>query len=161
MRTKLLLLAATFAMLASCGTDKGDKTYKLEVPTSNRADVRSLMTSFDDAWNRKDSAALLNLFADDVVLISGKERYSGKNELAGNWLRTNLPVTSNLRINDVKNDAGNEIAYSAGTWNLDVNVPGREATSSAGNHTFVWKRVADNVWKLSFINIEDYSSPQQ
>lgn len=160
MRIKILLLAAAFVVLASCGTDEDDKTYKLEVPTRNNADVKRLMSTFNEAWNRKDSAALMNLIADDAVILAGRDKVSGKNEIAEIWLRNTLPVTNNLKITDVQNGAGPEIAYSAGTWTMDLMVPGQPVAASSGNHTFVWKRVADSTWKLTLINIEDYASLQ-
>jgi ketosteroid isomerase-like protein len=159
MRTKTLLLAAAFATLVSCGTGEEEKTHKLAVPSSNSIDVKNLMNFFNEAWNRKDSTALMALFANDMVMLAGRDKVAGKDSVAKTWLHATLPLTSNLRITDVQNGAGPEIAYSAGTWTMDITVPGQPVAAAAGNHNFIWKRVADSAWRLTFVSIENYPTP--
>lgn len=157
MKVVYLFLASSLVLLAACGTDENDKTYKLTRPTP-AANVKNLMSTFVQAWNRKDSATLMTLFDNDAVLLSGRDRLSGKNDLAKNWLHTVLPLTNNLQVTDAKNENGFEMAYTAGTWTMDINMPGQPTTSSAGNHTFVWKKVQDTAWLLTLISIDDYAS---
>lgn len=154
---KTVFLAALVFLIVSCGTSEGDKTYKLEVPAANNVSVAGLMNTFTEAWNRKDSATLIGLMADDVVIMAGKDRISGKNEAADVWLRGTLPMTGNLKVTGVQSNAGAVLAYSAGTWTMNVTAPGQALSTSAGNHTFVWKKAADNTWKLTLVHIENYA----
>ena len=158
MRTLSFLWAVSLAVLSSCGTGEGDKTYKLKAPDRNQVDVNTLMKTFNEAWNRKDSAALMALFSNDMVMLAGRDRVLGKDSVAETWLHATLPVTANLRIAAVKSGAGPEVAFSAGNWTMDIAVPGQAVSPAAGNHTFIWKK-ADSAWRLTFVSLETYSSP--
>ena len=168
MRIPFVVLALSLAVLFSCGTGEDDKTFRLDVPTHHQVEVNALMNRFSEAWNRKDSAALMGLFSNDIVVLIGRKRLSGKDSVAETLLHAKLPLTANLRITEVQSGAGPEVAYSAGTWTLNVSAPGQPTTVAAGNHNFIWEYVApetpatagsDSAWRLTLVSIESYSSP--
>lgn len=157
MYTKSFLLATALITLIACNTNQADTPMVLSEHKDSTASANNLMASFTEAWNRDDSAALLNMFTDDVIMMAGETTLSGKKEMAEQWLSWHLPITNNLQVEAIRNSAGGDMAFSAGTWKLDVTVPGEPVTSSSGNYVFVWKKAGGKAWKLAVVNIEDVS----
>lgn len=154
MTIKLLLMATFFFALFSCENKKDGEAQVLSAQTTT-ADAKSLMTSFEEAWNKDDSAAVANMMADDVLLISGKTKFKGKKEITDNWISRHIPITTNLKITDHQAGAGSDIVYSTGTWQLDIMQDGKLKGTSFGNHTFLWKKQDDGSHKLILLNMED------
>ena len=154
MTAKILFFAAAFAALVSC-TNKSENAKGLSAQAA--ADAKQFMSAFREAWNRKDSVAVMNMVADDAVLLSGKAKLTGKKEVLDRWVRRNMPVTGNLKLEELRSDTGDNLACTAGTWSVDVTPPNRPATTASGNHTFVLKKGGDGNWKMIVLNLEDHN----
>jgi ketosteroid isomerase-like protein len=154
----LFLVMATGLIFASCSNSNGvdSKTTTAENKTdSPKVSSKELNQSFDQAWNNHDSTKLFSLLADDVQMLSGKIHFDGKTEVMNKFIRRNLPVTGNLKTTVISTGEDNGIAYEAGTFSLDVTPPNTKAFVDKGNYNFVWKKGADDTWKVSCINMED------
>jgi ketosteroid isomerase-like protein len=154
----LFLVMATGLIFASCSNSNGadSKTTTSENKTdSPKVSSKELNQSFDQAWNSHDSTKLFSLLADDVQMLSGKIHFDGKTEVMNKFIRRNLPVTGNLKTTVISTGEDNGIAYEAGTFSLDVSPPNTKAFVDKGNYNFVWKKGADENWKVSCINMED------
>jgi ketosteroid isomerase-like protein len=158
MRMQTLLLGAAVFSFAACNqSQNGEATSEtMNNGSANTVNVDSLDRAFDEGWNKDDSAAIVNSLADDVVFLSGRTKLTGKQAVAENFVHNQMPVTSNLKTDVAQSGSSETVAYSAGTWTLDVNVPGQPTQNVSGNHTFVYKKQADGSWKASLINIEDH-----
>jgi ketosteroid isomerase-like protein len=139
---RILIVAALFA---SCSK------------TTDTVNIQDLNRQFIDAWNNKDAAKITNLLADDAEFLQGNTHYKGKSEVAEKWVRETLPTLSDLKTNVVSSGTDTQMGYEAGTFSVDV-LPVNPADPHAygeGNYTFLWKKVADNSWKLSYAQLED------
>ena len=154
---QLFVLLALGLTLLSC-SDSNSKESSTSVnasETTAKVSSKELNQSFDDAWNNRDSAKLIGFLADDIQMLAGKSHFSGKQEVIEKFIRKNLNVTSNLKATVVSSGEDNGLAYEAGTFTLDVKVPDMEPFVDKGNYNFVWKKGADNQWKVASINMED------
>ncbi|SHF13019.1 YybH family protein [Flavisolibacter ginsengisoli] len=154
---QIFIFMAASAMIVSCTNSKGEEKDKSAEPTKTTATVTSkeLNQQFDNAWNSKDSSKLISMLADDVQLLSAATHMNGRTEVTERFIRHNLPVTSNLRTNVVSTGESDALAYESGTFSLDVAPPGAKPFVNNGNYTFVWKKQADQSWKVSSIVMED------
>jgi ketosteroid isomerase-like protein len=153
-----MLLTSAAVLFFSCSDEKKESKV-LSTDTTASVNLEELGNNFNTAWNKKDSAAIVNMMADDVLMLSGKEKFAGKKEVADKWVHYNMPVSANLKIDPLQGNTSSGLAYGAGTWSLDVNVPGKPARKASGNHTMVWKKQKDDSWKMVLINIENHITP--
>lgn len=137
-----LLLAAT---LTSC--TKADEAVN----------IQSLNQEFIGAWNSKDSGKINGLLADDVSFAQGNAHWKGKGEVSQKWVNETLSTIGNLKTSVVSSSTDANTAYEAGTFSVDVlpPAPGQPGGIGEGNYIFLWKKGADNNWKLSYAQLED------
>jgi ketosteroid isomerase-like protein len=107
------------------------------------------------AWNNRDSVKIDSFFAADVQLLQADNRFKGKTEVVDKWVRQSLPAIGNLKTSVVSSDADNHFAYESGSFSVDVTAPNQPNAVGEGNYVFVWKKQADNSWKISYIQLED------
>ena len=150
-----LFLAATLFWSACKPITNSDSTTALDESESMAA-LDSVNLAFETAWNRKDSAAVVDMFAEDIIMISGKAIWKGKAELASNFVSRNMPVANDLKIKREKTDASGNLGYETGTWSLKVKLPDQPEFDQTGNHTFIWNKDNTNHWKLSIMDMEDH-----
>lgn len=68
-----------------------------------------------------------------------------------------MPTISNLKTSTLSTVADTQIAYEAGTFSVDVSpeAPGEPRGLGEGNFMLLWKKGADDNWKLSYAQLED------
>jgi ketosteroid isomerase-like protein len=154
---QVFFIVAASAMIMSCTNSKGEGKDKSAETNNTTATVSSkdLNQQFDNAWNSKDSSRLVSMLADDVQLLSAATHMNGRTEVTERFIRHNLPVSSNLNTNVVSTGESDALAYESGTFTLDVAPPGAKPFVNKGNYSFVWKKQADQSWKVSSIVMED------
>ncbi|MDB5192249.1 MAG: hypothetical protein JWQ96_1812 [Segetibacter sp.] len=154
-----LITALTVALLIisyACNEISGEsKAAPVTSPNSATANLNDLSSKFSTSWNTRDSAGLMTLMANDVVMNSGSLKLKGKDSIGARWIGRNLQVTKNLKINMQDKETDDNLSYEAGTWTLDVVPHQKPASKSSGTYTFVWKKQTDNNWKIRLINIEN------
>ena len=144
MNTTLRLLFAA-VLFTSCST------------SNDTVNVQDLDQQFIGAWNNKDSAKIISFLADDVHFLQGNTHFNGKSEVSEKWVRETLPTLTDLKTNVVSSGTDSQTAYEAGTFSVDV-LPVNPKDPHAygeGNYILLWKKGADNTWKLSYAQLED------
>ncbi|QDK78375.1 nuclear transport factor 2 family protein [Spirosoma sp. KCTC 42546] len=138
-----ILLAAT--LFASCSQ------------STDTVNIQDLNRQFINAWNDKDSTKIISLLADDAHFLQGNTHFKGKAEVADKWVTETLPTLTDLKTNVVSSESDNHIAYEAGTFSVDVLPlnPKDPHAFGEGNYILLWKKGADNTWKLSYAQLED------
>lgn len=119
--------------------------------------VQTLDQDFISAWNSRDSGKINGMLADDVAFVQGNAHWKGKDEVGQKWVSATIATISNLKTSVASSNVDANSAYEAGTFSVDVPSagPGQPAGFGEGNYIFIWKKVADNTWKLSYAQLED------
>lgn len=121
------------------------------------ANIQALNQDFISAWNNKDAGKIAGLLADDVQFVQGSAHWKGRDEVAQKWVRETLPSLSDLKTSVASSATDEHTAYEAGTFSVDV-LPATPAEAHGfgeGNYLLLWKKGADNAWKLSYAQLED------
>ncbi|MBD2753273.1 YybH family protein [Spirosoma validum] len=125
--------------------------------STDTVNVQELDQQFIGAWNNKDSAKIISFLADDIHFLQGNTHFKGKAEVSSKWVSETLPTLTDLKTNVVSSGTDSQTAYEAGTFSVDV-LPVNPKDPHAygeGNYILLWKKGADNTWKLSYAQLED------
>lgn len=125
--------------------------------TSEPVNVQELNKQFISAWNTKEADKIIAFLADDVQFVQGSSHWQGKTEVASKWVRATLPTLDDLKTYAVSSGADQKTAYEAGTFSVDVLPANQDEPhgTGEGNFMLLWKKGTDNVWKLSYAQLED------
>lgn len=149
----LILLAAV--MLTACNQSTSNQN-NASAKAASITSIDSLNTALYNSWNKKDSAAVISMFSDDVIMISGRAIHKGKEQVAKNFVIRQMPHTSNLNGKSERSDASGDLGYMAGTWSILSTPPDQAPIGSTGNYNFIFKRGEDGVWRFSVLTIENH-----
>ena len=152
---KLALIILSAVLLTACNQSTGSENSASANATSV-ASIDSLNSALYDAWNKKDSVAVLSMFTNDVIMISGRGILKGKDEVAKKFVSLQMPHTNNLNGKKERSDASGDLGYLAGTWSLSSTAPDQAPIESTGNYNFISKRGDDGIWKFSVLTIENH-----
>jgi ketosteroid isomerase-like protein len=124
--------------------------------SGDAVNVQDLNKQFIEAWNSKDSEKIVGFLADDVHFLQGNTHFTGKAEVSQKWVRETLPTLSDLKTYAVTSSVDEQTAYEAGTYSVDVlpDTPQDAGGVGKGNFILLWKKAADNSWKLSYAQLE-------
>jgi uncharacterized protein (TIGR02246 family) len=122
-----------------------------------KVNIQALNQEFIGAWNNKDAGKVTALLADDVQFVQGSAHFKGKDEVAQKWVRETMGTISDLKTSVASSATDAQTAYEAGTFSVDVlpGGPGQPHAYGEGNYILLWKKAADNSWKLSYAQLED------
>lgn len=145
---KLTFILFTLSFI-SCnqGTEK-----TVDTPSAN---VDSLTAAFLAGWNNKDSVAIMNTIADNAIVMNDSLIHSGHKAIADQWISGGIKVLSNIKIVAIIKNSDQLLAYSGGTYTLDLTPPGGPTLKEKGNYSLVWTKQQGGEWRLTLIHIED------
>ncbi|WP_299823868.1 nuclear transport factor 2 family protein [uncultured Pontibacter sp.] len=134
-----------FSFLVACDSGK------------EAVDVQKLNQDFIGAWNSKDSEKVIAMMGEDVQFLQGEMQLRGKSEVSNRWVRETINTINNLRLSNVSSSVGEDLAYGAGTFTVDVLPAGPEEPHGVGegNYVLIWKKGEDGEWKLNYAQLED------
>ncbi|MBN2175609.1 MAG: nuclear transport factor 2 family protein, partial [Bacteroidales bacterium] len=147
--TILLLCIVIF----SCNQPSTKSTDSIQQSAS--VDVDSLTKMFLDGWNNHDSAAIVKTIADNAVVMNDSLIHTGINAIAQNWISGGVKVLSNIKTTSLTKGVSESVAYSGGTYSLDLTPPGGPVLKEKGNYSLVWSKQQNGDWKLTLVHIED------
>ena len=126
--------------------------------TDEKVNVSQLNSKFIGAWNAKQADSVTAMIAEDAHFLQGNMHYSGKAQIAQNWVNKTMNNINNLRTSVVSTGIDNEMAYEAGTFVVDVpsQSPDEPNAQGEGNFILLWKKV-NGKWKLSYAQLEDHN----
>ena len=126
--------------------------------TEEKVNVSQLNSKFIGAWNAKQADSVTAMIAEDAHFLQGNVHYSGKAQIAQNWVNKTMNNINNLRTSVVSTSADNETAYEAGTFVVDVpsQSPDEPNATGEGNFILLWKKI-NGKWKLSYAQLEDHN----
>jgi len=148
-----LIICIGCIALASCNQQTGGS--RASSNQNKLVNVDSLNAVFVAGWNNKDSVAAVSIIADNAIVMNDTLIHNGINEIAKNWISGGIKVISNINTVSSIKGANESIAYDAGTYSLDLTIPGGPVLKEKGNYSLVWTKTSMNDWKLTLIHIED------
>lgn len=124
--------------------------------TDEKVNIQEMNKEFISAWNSKDADKVISYLAEDVQFLQGEVHYRGKSEVSDKWVKETLGTITDLKTNAVSSGADGEIAYEGGTYSVDVlpSGPNEPHGLGEGNYILLWKKGADDTWKLSYAQLE-------
>lgn len=158
---RILCALSAAVLLASCsGNNAGtSSTPATTAPgaTGSSASVADLTNDFISAWNSKDASKVNSMLADDVQFLQGESHFNGKSEVTNKWVTATITTINNLKTNVASSGTDAGLAYEGGTFEVEVPATAteKEAGTGEGNFLFVWKKVGDGTWKMSYAQLED------
>ena len=148
----LVLLMFCFVMI-SCNQRVNKNQADLISTASVKVD--SLNAAFLAGWNNRDSAAIMKTIAENAIVMNDSQVHKGKDSIAKNWISGGVKVLSNIITLSLKQEASGILAYDAGTYSLDLTIPGGPVLKEKGNYSMVWEKHENGDWLLTLIHIED------
>lgn len=120
--------------------------------------VSELNQQFISAWNSKDASKVNSFLADDVQFLQGEAHFTGKSDVSRKWVEETIPTINNLKTSVISSSSDSKTAYEAGTFSVDVLPETQDQPKGVGEGNFIllWKKTADNTWKLSYAQLEDH-----
>src|SRR5829696_2202963 len=117
------------------------------------AKIRAVNEAYAAGWLRNDPRAVLNLFADDAVLIpQGNRPVEGVEAIKQFWWPAGGPRTTIKSFTITTDEIGGEakIGYVRGTFQFSFSYEDKGQTSqltNAGNYMMIMRRQADGSWR--------------
>jgi len=108
----------------------------------------ALMEQFAQAWTRGDAARLAELLADDVTLV-GEQPMHGRDAVLA-WAKAHLAGSGKLVFKSERSGMSGWVTFQMGRWTLED----KSGKSIAGNHTFVFRRYQDGVWRIIAMHVD-------
>lgn len=145
MKTKLIIPALLVFLAFSACTPKPETNENQT--NENQALADSLNTLAIEAYNSGDVQKVLNLYADDAVLMSNESKYGSQDSIAL-ALENMVPYMSNFNPEKGITTITDNLIYYQGLFTFDWNKDNYSAMGK-GFMTTVYKKQADNSWKIT------------
>jgi len=145
--TKLALWVSLVAILfaAGCGENK---------PPDTRAADEKAIRDLDAQWSKaaaaKDVDGTVSYYSDDASLLAPNAPIaSDKQSIRASWASLLGPDTSlSWQATKVEVARSSDLAYLVGTYQLTTKDAQGKPVSDTGKFVEVWKKQADNKWKV-------------
>ena len=142
-------------LLLNFGCNKEAQRTGHNQSSDNIVNVDSLNAVFLAGWNNKDSAAIMATLAPNAVVMNDSLIHTGKASIAKNWISLGVRVLSKIKASSSIKGSGGNLAYDAGTYTLDLTIPGGPVLKERGNYSLLWTQKLDGQWLLTLVHIED------
>lgn len=141
MKTRNIFLLFTAMLFITACTQRPDNS-------KNQALVDSLTTVAANAWGSGDINKLISIYADDAVVISNQTKLCGKDSITNGW-KVSCLYAKNFNIYGGISSVSKDMVYIEGLYTFDWN-KGNYAALAKGVVILVWKKQADNKWKITY-----------
>lgn len=154
MKKQLFLSFVLASLIFSCSI-KNEQTETATPVAAMTHMEDSLVTLWNDAWNRNDTNAIAAMFNDKSVVISGFDYVlTGADSIMQKWVNGQVKAVANLQTQKLQGNTSGNMAFYAGTWTLDVT---NDKDSVVGNHkgsfTAAWEKQESSNWIISSIQM--------
>jgi len=147
---KLFLISLITVVLVTSCNQPSEQRYVSKAP------VDSLITNWENGWNKHDSAAVSNLFSSDALLIDDNLIAMNVEELSSKWIHSNIRIVSNLKSTKLQSWSTSDKAGYTGKYELDVIVNDSVVAKPKGVFTLNWSKTAAGDWKVSTAHIHSF-----
>jgi len=151
---KMILLLAVAGILISCNQNPS------ETSSIQKAPIDSLIENWQNAWNNNDSAAIRNLFADEVVLIDDELVVLNTSDMSKNWIGPFHRYVKNMKVEKLQEWSSIDRAGYTGNYGLDIVVNDSVIGHPHGVFTINWVKTSEGKWQITTANINAFSDVQ-
>lgn len=142
------MLFASIMLIVSCAPKNTTTVNK------DQALFDSLLKVSTDAYNSGNPQNFVDFFTDDALrMINGKSLWGKDSILA--FAKSMAPFVKNLQAYLGPTTLNQDLIQMQKYFTADI-IKGNSILSGQGLATFVWKKQADNSWKI-ILEIENYS----
>jgi uncharacterized protein (TIGR02246 family) len=113
----------------------------------------SLMKPWINAWNSADAEKIAAMFADDALVILPGFKFSGIDSVKTKWIVPTALTLRNLTVQNLKEDKTSDLASISGSYMHDWVRNDSVISRAGGYYTFLWRKQADNSWKVAVVNL--------
>ena len=114
----------------------------------DKALVDSLTTVATTAWSSGDINKIIGIYADDAVVISNQTKLCGKDSITNSW-KISCQYAKNFNTSVGVSSVSKDMVYIEGLYTFDWN-KGNYSALAKGVVILVWKKQADNKWKITY-----------
>jgi len=108
--------------------------------TADEVEVAKVLTEYQEAYNRRDAAALADLFAEDGRLLPpNRKMVVGKEAIFRFWRER---LGAELSLKTLERRVGGDVAFVIGTYFL-------RGAADTGKFTVCLKRDRDGPWRIA------------
>lgn len=120
-----------------------------KTPENNvKAPIDSLISNWENNWNKHDSAAVRNMFLADAVLIDDNLVTANAPEISEKWIHPNINVVSNLTSTKLQEWSSSDRAGYTGKYEFSVIVKDSIIAKPTGFYTVNWMKTLQGNWKI-------------
>jgi ketosteroid isomerase-like protein len=128
--------------------------------TSSELDVASLPSELTTAvpallaaWQGDNVVAFEPYYAENVIVVTPTDRYSGWSDVRARWITPALPAMTNFRATDQTfTREGNDI-IETGRYSYTITQDGR-TENMRGSFAQRWQRQADGSWRVASVAVQ-------
>jgi ketosteroid isomerase-like protein len=145
-KTLIFLLAVVSLASAGCSTAKPGEEFGMK----DQAAIRERADAFVKAFNAKDVAQLLALYAENSTFMPPNQPIiRGKEALKSFYDDLLKSGATNLKLNVTEVSGHGTLAYQSGTYEMDLKSAAGNASHDRGKYLFVLRRMVDT-WRYEY-----------
>lgn len=148
----LVFAVAACSKADTSTSDTSGATATAMAPASDdaaRDAIGKIRSAWQEAANRKDSAAVAAYYADDATFVGTESpMVEGKAAIQGDFAKT-FPVSNFESIDSKELVVSGDVAYDYGTYKQVVTMPNRPPQTINGYYLVTLKRQGDGSWKIT------------
>ena len=115
-----------------------------------RMDIESANSQIGKAFSRGDTAAIAAFYTEDATILPpNSQMIKGREAIQEFWKGAMGMGVRRIRLNTIDVQSSGDLAYEIGNATLDIQPEGGKASTDTMKYVVVWKRQADNSWKLA------------
>lgn len=148
---KLIAVLGFTTVLFSC-----KEAEKKVNSVTAKAPVDSLVTNWENNWNKHDSAGVRNMFVDNAILVDDNLVTTNAAEFSEKWIHRNINMVNNLTSTKLQEwSDGNRAGY-VGKYTLDVIVNDSIVAKPEGIYSVDWLKNDKGEWKITSAVIHSF-----
>jgi ketosteroid isomerase-like protein len=141
MKTRSIILLFTALLFVSA-------CKQMPADDKGKALVDSLNVVASTVWGSGALDKVMNLYADEAVMISGKYKMAGKDSIAVGWGAV-VPYAKNFKMHECVFSVSDNMVFIEGLFTFDWNKDNYSSLAK-GVSIVVWEKQADSSWKITY-----------
>lgn len=161
LRLLLAFMAAALVLSACSQYQPQEKAALGPEPAEIRQAIEETNQRFAAAFNKADVGAVAQFYTEDAIMFPPNSDMARGREQIEAQLKKDIEQlgAKDLTLHTMDVQVSGDTAYEAGHYTITVQPPGAGPLQDEGKYLVVWKRQADESWKLQR-DIWNTSKPQ-